>query len=545
MTNSKICHTIPTSIEKLALGGDGMQLSRRVLGVAAFACLIAGAAFADTLKFSWPTNVGPLNPHLYSPNQMFAQAMVYEPLVKYQPDGTVAPWLATSWEASDDGRVYTFELRKGVKFSNGEPFNAQAVVSNMNAVLANRAQHEWLELANQIATVEAVDDLHVRLTLKNAYYPLLQELSLARPFRFIAPSQFRNGGTREGIAAPIGTGPWKLVETRLGEEDVFARNDAYWGDRPYYDEVDIKVIPDPNTRAIAFETGEIDLIYGIGGQISPDTFERFKSKGTLTAELSSPMETNALALNTNRGPTKDIAVRKAINHAVDKDKMIATVLYGTQKRADTLFAPNIPYADIGLKPYAYDPDLAADLLDKAGWKLGPGETVRSRDGERLTIELCFVGTDAVSKSIAEVVQADLSKVGIEATLVGEEESSIYARQRDGRFGMIFNQTWGAPYDPHAFVSSMRTPSHADYQAQLGLPDKAEIDAMIGKVLVSTDERKRQDMYREIMTRLHDEAVYLPLTYLTAIAVARPELGSIPFGAMSSEIPFEKIHPKGH
>jgi nickel transport system substrate-binding protein len=146
--------------------------------------------------------------------------------------------------------------------------------------------------------------------------------------------------------------------------------------------------------------------------------------------------------------------------------------------------------------------------------------------------------------MAEIVQADLAKVGIEVALVGEEESSIDARQNDGRFGMIFNRTWGAPYDPHAFVSSMRVPSHADYQAQLGLPDKAEIDAMIGKVLVSTDEKLRQDMYRQIMTRLHEEAVYLPLTYVTAIAVARPELGPIPFGAMSSEIPFEKIHPKG-
>lgn len=521
-----------------------MRMSRHILAAAAVACLAVNGAFADTLKFSWPSNVGPLNPHLYSPNQMFAQAMVYEPLVKYQADGTVAPWLAASWEVSDDGRVYTFALRPDVKFSNGDPFNAEAVVANVNAVLANRAQHDWLELANQIVSAEVVDNLHVRLTLKDPYYPLLQELSLARPFRFVAPSQFENGGTKDGIAAPIGTGPWRLVETRLGEKDVFARNENYWGEKPAYDEIEVKVIPDPNTRAIAFETGEIDLIYGVGGQISPDMFQRFKATGTLTAELSNPMETNALALNTNHGPTKDLAVRQAINHAVDKDTLIATVLYGTEKRADTLFAPNVPYANIGLKPYAYDPALAADLLDKAGWKLEPGATTRSRDGERLSIDLCYVGTDAVSKSMAEIVQADLAKVGIEVTLIGEEESSIYARQNDGRFGMIFNRTWGAPYDPHAFVSSMRVPSHADYQAQLGLPDKAEIDALIGKVLVSTDETQRQDMYRQIMTRLHDEAVYLPLTYVTAIAVARPELGPIPFGAMSSEIPFEKIHPKG-
>lgn len=519
----------------------------RSLKPAAFALLLGAGlcvpAIAQTrLDFSWPSNVGPLNPHLYSPNQMFAQAMVYEPLVRYRADGTVIPWLAESWEASGEGRVYTFRLRRDVTFSNGEPFDAAAVVANIDAALANRERHAWLELANQIRAVEATGSHTVRLTLKDAYYPLLQELALPRPFRFVAPSQFVDGGTVDGIAAPVGTGPWKLAETRLGERDLFVRNDSYWGERPAYDEVAVKVIPDPNTRAIAFETGEIDLIYGTDGPISPDTFERFRAMGTVTAALSEPMETRVLALNSNRGPTRDLAVRRAINHAVDKDTMIAAVLYGTQTRADALFAPNVPYADLGLEPYDYDPERAAGLLDAAGWALQGGAAVRSRDGELLMVELAFVGNDAVSKSMAEIVQADLARVGIGVSLIGEEESSIYARQRDGRFGMIFNRTWGAPYDPHAFVSSMRAPSHADYQAQLGLADKAEIDARIGEVLVSTDEAERQELYRQILTRLHEEAVYLPLTHVTAIAVARPELGPIPFGAMSSEILFERIRP---
>ncbi len=201
-----------------------------------------------------------------------------------------------------------------------------------------------------------------------------------------------------------------------------------------------------------------------------------------------------------------------------------------------------PYADIGLKPYIFDPDQASVLLEQGGWVLPKDGKIRMKDGKPLQIDLSFVGTDAVAKSISEIIQADLRKVGIDVALIGEEESSIYARQRDGRFGMIFNRTWGAPYDPHAFVSSMRVPSHADYQAQLGLPDKAEIDAKISQTLVETDEEKRRALYRDILTRLHKEAVYLPLTNVTAIAVAKPELGNIPFGAMASEIPFEKLVP---
>lgn len=497
---------------------------------------------ASVLNFSWPLNVGPLNPHLYSPNQMFAQNMVYEPLLKYRADGTVGSWLAESWQASDDGRSYHFKLRQDVTFSNGEPFDADAVVANFKAVLANRERHAWLELANQIVDVVADDEYDVTLTLKDPYYPVLQELALPRPFRFIAPSQFVDGGTMNGIKQPIGTGPWILRETRLGEEDVFVRNDRYWGAKPFYEQITVKVIPDPNSRAVAFETGQIDLIYGTDGPISPDTYERFRAMGTYLAELSSPLETRVLALNTNRGVTRDLAVRLAINHAVNKDLIIDTVLYGTQKRADTLFAPNVPYADVGLKPYEFDPHQASELLDRDGWVLPDGGKVRMKDGMPLQIDLSFVGTDAVAKSIAEIIQADLRKVGIDVALIGEEESSVYARQRDGRFGMIFNRTWGAPYDPHAFVSSMRVPSHADYQAQLGLLDKAEIDAKISQTLIETDQEKRRNLYRDILTRLHEEAVYLPLTYVTAIAVGKKDLGSIPFGAMSSEIPFEKLVP---
>ncbi|MGU3495741.1 nickel ABC transporter substrate-binding protein [Xanthobacteraceae bacterium A53D] len=505
------------------------------------ACLPAQAQ--TRLNVSWPANVGPLNPHAYSPNQMFAQAMVYEPLVKVQPDGKIGPWLAESWQVSDDGRVYTFRLRDGVRFSNGEPFDAAAVVANFDAILAVRAKHSWLELAKQIDSVVAVDARTVRLTLKRPYYPTLEELALPRPFRFAAPSQFLDGGTQKGLKAPIGTGPWALKDSRLGVRDLFVRNETYWGQKPALAEVEVKVILDPNTRAVAMETGDIDLIYGSEGPVSPDTFERFRAMGQFTTGLSQPVETLLLALNSNRGATGDPAVRRAINHAVDKDTMIATVLYGTQTRADTLFAPNVPYADLGLQPYAYDPALARRLLDEAGWAAGPNG-MRQKDGEPLVIDLCFVGTDALSKSIAEIVQAELKKVGIGVRLVGEEESSVHARQRDGRFGMIFNRTWGPPYDPHALVSSMRAPSHADYQAQLGLPDKAELDAKIGAVLLSTDEAERRALYRDILTRLHEAAVYLPLTYTSAMLVAKPELGPIPFAPVATEIPFDQIRPRG-
>ncbi|WP_252109444.1 MULTISPECIES: nickel ABC transporter substrate-binding protein [unclassified Halomonas] len=500
-----------------------------------------GPAAAQTrLDVSWPTNVGPLNPHRYTPNQMFAQAMVYEPLVRYQTDGSIAPWLAESWDISEDRRTYTFHLREDVRFSNGEPFDAAAVVANFDAILANPAPHAWLELTHQIDRVRALDEATVELTLQAPYYPLLQDLTLPRPFRFVAPSQLTDDASG-GIRAPIGTGAWVLDETRLGEFDRFKRNDSYWGTAPAFEEVDVHVIADPNTRAIALQTGDIDLIYGSQGLISPDTFERLADSGRYTTALSEPMETLMLAMNSQRGATADLAVRQAINHAVDKASIAESVFYGTQQVADTLFAPGVPYADVGLTPYAFNPERAAELLDEAGWRLDRG--VRMKDGEPLQIDLVFVGNDAVSKSTAEIIQAELSALGMMVRLIGEEESSVYARQRDGRFGMIFNRTWGAPFDPHAFISAMRAPAHADYQAQLGLADKPDIDALIGDILASTDETQRQALYETLLTRLHEAAVYLPLTYSNVLAVASPKVGEIHFGAMASEIPFDQFTPE--
>ncbi|SMH54992.1 nickel transport system substrate-binding protein [Azospirillum lipoferum] len=528
-------------------GRKGVRMTRWRMGLigAAAAALLATAAAGHavaaspkgTLTYSWTGNVGPLDPHRYAPNQMFAQAMVYEPLVRYRDGGAIEPWLATAWTVSPDGRTYDFTLREGVTFSDGTPFDAAAVKANFDAVLADRARHDWLELVAQIRSVEAPEPHRLRLTLKDPYYPTLLELALIRPVRFAAPSVL----TPDGVTKPVGTGPWMLTGTKKGEYDVFTRNPAYWGPKPAYERVVVKVIPDPTARAVAFETGEIDLIYGGTGQISADSFTRFKTRGTGQTAVSAPLATRTMAINSARAPTSDLAVRRAINHAVDKDAIVATLLYGLEPKADTLFAANFPYSDLGLRPYAYDPARAARLLDEAGWILPPGGKLRVRDGQPLRVELCFIGNDARERTLAEAIQANLRAVGFDAQLVGEEENAIEARQKDGRFGLIFGDTWGAPYDPHSFVGSMRVPTHADYQAQRGLPMKTEIDARISAVLVTTDETARQALYRDILTTLHEQAVYLPLSHLTAMAVSRGVDG-VGFGASAYEIPFGAMRP---
>lgn len=492
------------------------------------------------LNFSWAKDVGPLNPHLYSPNELFAQAMVYEPLVQYTGDGKIIPWLAESWTVSSDGKEYIFKLRKDVKFSDGTVFNAAAVKKNFDAVLANGKRHDWLAFIRQIKETQVIDDSTFKLVLKDAYYPVLQDLALIRPIRFLAPSQFPDSGnTAEGIKQPVGTGPWMLSEYKQGEVAVFVRNPHYWGTKPNVDKLVVKIIPDSESRVVAFEKGELNLIYG-KGNISIDAFKQLQASGKYETKLSGPLATRALAVNSNKGATKELKVRQAIQHAVNKEAFIKGVLFGTEHKADTLLAANFPYCNLGLQPYEYSEAKAKSLLAEAGWQEVPGKEFREKDGQVLEVEFCFPSTDAIQKSLAEVLQGDLKKIGMKVKLTAEEPGAIFQRQKDGNFNLISNDTWGAPSDPHSLVGSMREPAHADYQAQLGLPMKAEIDRKASAVLVSTDEAKRQELYREILTTLHEQAVYLPLSYLTNIAVYSKNITGVTFMGSQYEIPFDKM-----
>lgn len=495
----------------------------------------------DTIVYSYMSNVGPLNPHMYSPSQMFAQEMLYEPLVALKPDGTVGPALAERWDISDDGKVYTFHLRSGVTFSDGQAFDAPAVEKNFRAIMNNAKRHAWLGITDRIESFEAVAPLEFRLTLKSPYYPCLMDLSLPRPFRFLSPAAFPDDGdTSKGIKKPVGTGPWKLAETALGEYDLFERNETWWGGKTKPARVLVRVIPDPVSRALAFESGEIDLIYGLG-QVNFDTFVRLKGMPGVSAGISGPMGTMAAAINTGNGPTRELAVRQALQYLADKALLIKGVTLGTQPQADFLFAPDVPYCDLKLAPYPFDLDKAKALLEEAGWKTAPGKQIREKDGQPLKIDFCFIGNDAAHKSIAEVLQAQAQAAGIALNLLGEEQDSFYRRQKEGDFGMILNPTWGPPFEPHAMLSSMLLPSHADYMAQRGLPMKDELDGKIRRVMIEQNEEARRALYREILTTLHEQAVYLSFFHYALFEVHRTDrLENVRFGAGRSNIPFAEF-----
>ena len=569
-----------------------------------------------------------LNPHLYA-GEMYAQEMLYEGLVNITADGFEG-CLAESWDVSEDGKVYTFHIRPGVLFSDGEKCDAYAIKANFDAILENKDRHTWLEMMHLLVGVDAPNENTFVIKLSEPYYPLLTELGVTRPFAMISPKAMKDGSTKDGVEAYIGTGPYVLDEfvtdeyaifkanfdailenkdrhtwlemmhllvgvsapdentfvielsepyypllTELGvtrpfamispkamkdgstkdgveayigtgpyvldefvtdEYAVFKANPTYWGEQPAIKTITVKVIPDNQTRILALEKGEIDMIFG-KNMIDADAINQYLDSDKFTVELSDPTSTRQIVLNTSSDILSEKDVRIALQHATNKQNISDGIFYGLEKPADTLFAKTIPYCNIDLEPFTYDLELAGQILDDAGWKMGSGN-VREKDGKQLNIDLLYNSDSVTEKSIAEYLQSEYQTIGVSLNIHGEEEQSYRDNMKAGNFDMVFNICWGTPYDPQSSLAAMRAPVYGDYAAQLGLDDKAEIDEAITEILITTDEDRRQELYTYVLTHLHEDAVYIPLTYECNKAIYRSDMKGFHFTQTQYEVPFQ-------
>ncbi|WP_059053821.1 nickel ABC transporter substrate-binding protein [Paenibacillus senegalimassiliensis] len=493
----------------------------------------------NELVFASTKDIRDINPHLTG-GELAAQNMVFESLVVNTPEG-VQPKLAESWDISEDGLTYTFKLRENVVFNDGEPFNAEAVKQNIDAVVANYEKNAWLNLVQVIGSTAVVDEHTFVLTLKNPYYPTLEELGLTRPFRMISPNSFIDGTTANGVNGYAGTGPYQLAEHKDNQYALFTINEHYWGDKPKIGQVRWKVMPDHQTILLALQNGEIDLIFGADGDmLDANAFTSLQEQGKYITKISPPSGSRSILLNSKREFTQDKLIREALQYAINKQTIATGILNGTEQIADVLMSKSTPYADIELTARPYDVAKAEALLDQAGW-VKSEDGYRYQEGKKLSLMLSYNSDNAQEKTIGESMQNDLKAIGVELELLGEEKQAYFDRQKSGEFDLQYSLSWGLPYDPQTYVSTWRVPSHGDYQAQAGLEKKEWLDQTIGEVLVEQDEAARADKYEQIFSYVHEEAVYLPLTYSVVKAIHSEALHGVTFNVSQYEIPFELMY----
>ena len=524
----------------LALGllsGCGQKEAASSVSTAASEPAAAVNGSDQELVFVNYRDIRDLNPHLYA-GEMYAQSILYDTLVSITEDGYEG-CLAESWTISEDGKIYTFKIRDGVTFSDGTVCDANAILANFNAIIENKNRHTWLEMMNLLVGVSAPDDHTFVIELSEAYYPMLTELGCIRPFAMISPNCMINGSTKDGVSGYIGTGPYVLTDFETDQYAVFERNENYWGEKPEIERITVKVIPDNQTRIMALESGEIDLIFG-KNMLDADAISQYVDSDKFEVALSDPTSTRHIVLNTTNEILSDTVVRQALQHATNRTAISEGIFYGLEQPADTLYAATVPYCDVELTPYEYSTETASSMLDEAGWIMG-SSGIREKGGKKLELNLLYNSDSVTEKTISEYLQSEYLKLGISLNIHGEEEQSYRDNMKAGNFDMVFNICWGMPYDPQSSLAAMRAPVYGDFAAQQGLADKKEIDQAITDILTTTDEEERQELYRFVLTRLHEDAVYIPLTFECNKALYTKNLQGVHFGTDQYDVPFSDMY----
>ena len=512
----------PKAVETTAQEGQAGTTAGSAEGSAAASDPQAGAGktAADddtTLVLAYPKDLGDMNPHTMT-SPMYAQDWVYDGLTALV-NGTIVPELAEKWDISEDGKTYTFHLRKGVKFSDGSDLTAELVKENIQDVINNKDGYSFLQCLEEIGTMDTPDDSTLILNLKNPCNSLLSDMSFNRPLTIAGKAAFPESGNiyKDGVKAPIGTGMWTVKEYVQDQYTVFERNEYYWGEKPSFQYVKVEVIPDMDTVVNALKAGEIHMYIDVNDGLSADAFYELKELGFGT-QMAEGTQVTSLSLNTAGDTTGDVKVRQALEYATDNTVISQYVYGGLQKPASSYFADSIQLTRTGTQGYTYDPEKASEILEQAGWVLEAGSDSRVKDGAPLEVDMLYDTVFKNGKNIGLVLQEQYKKAGVKLNIC-EEDSQVFRKKwKEGDFDMILYSSWGGSYEPFATLAAMRSEGDKFSTVQKGMENKAELDKVMNEALSEIDEDKLKEDFTYIMESFKDQAVYIPLTVSSTLAV---------------------------
>jgi peptide/nickel transport system substrate-binding protein len=370
--------------------------------------------------------------------------LIYDTLVVQDADQSFHPGLATSWVEAPDGMSWTFELKPDVKFHNGEPLTAAAVVAWIG--LFTGTENAYTTAA--IAKAEATGDLTVKLTMKNPDPNLL--FNMASSFMgVIEPKAFAKMGADYGVTGAVGTGPYKFESFTVGSETVLTRNDDYkWGPSlsenkgpALIQKITLREIAEDSTAFLELKTGGVDMLLGV-----PTDFLGELAKEPKISKITLPgLEVMYMPINVTKAPFDDIKVRQAAAFAVNQKEILDNVYGGVGSVANQFLISSLPESKVDPKYLiSFDPAKSAALLDEAGW-VKAADGTRSKDGKPLTVTL-WTQSDSAFRKLTEVIQAELKAVGFTAEMTTFDSASIKDQYKTGNTQLAVRSYWWANAD---------------------------------------------------------------------------------------------------
>jgi peptide/nickel transport system substrate-binding protein len=439
---------------------------------------------------------------------------IYDGLLAYKEGSLdIEPALATSWTMSGDGKIYTFTLRRGVRFHDGTDFDAESVKFNFDRVTdKTHPYHDtgpfpFVFELGPIASTEVIDKYTVAIHLSSPYAPMLTMLaSSIGGLAGISPAAVKQYG-KEFSRHGGGTGPFTLKVWESNRQVALAANPVYWGGAPKLAGVVFRPIVDENARVSEMLAGGTDLII----EVPPDNVATFAADPRFAFYDQEGPHLWYLLLNTRDKPFDDKRVRQAANYAINKTALVDRILKGTATVAAGPTPPAFAWAhDDALAPYPYDPQKAKALLKDAGYP----------DGVDVTFYVTESGSGMLSPVImGTAIQADLAAVGIRAKIETYEWNTFLGKILPGMAGkanLAELSFMSQDPDMHPFLAlKTGAPVNAGYYSN------PEVDALIDEGRAAADPAKRAEIYRKMQAIVADDApwVYVANWKQNAVAAA--------------------------
>jgi peptide/nickel transport system substrate-binding protein len=409
------------------------------------------------------------------------------------------PLLATSWEIPDE-QTYVFTLREGVKFHDGTDFDAEAVKFVFDYILNPDNASPAASYFDRVESVEVVDDYKVTFHLTEPFAVLLANLD-SRGY-IMSPTYLQKATPEELDVAPVGTGPFKIVEWVRDDKVVLERFEDYWdGDLPYLDEIVYKITPDPTAKMVALRTGELDII----GTVPATEIEAIKEDEDLVFVEFESTGYRSIYLNCAAPPFNDARLRQVLAWAIDRGELIRLGTLGIGKPAFGPLAPPQWAFDSNFRPYMRDLSKAKELLAEAGVPDGFSFTIKARSSPE-------------EVRVVEVLQQQLAEAGIEMDIVTGEYTAIRSTVIAGDYE-AFYVGWLGGADPD---SNMWNSFHSDGWFNWVNYSNPEVDRLLDEARATSDIEQRTELYRQAQEIISDEApmVFLKFPYYAADGQAR-------------------------
>jgi peptide/nickel transport system substrate-binding protein len=454
-----------------------------------------------------------LDPHIHASAELgIPLRSVYDTLVYRDPDTqSFVPGLAESWTISPDGLVYTFKLRNDVAFHDGTAFNAEAVRVNLDRILEPETNSlKAAQLLGPLERVEVVDNYTLRLILVQPFAPLLDGLS--QPYLGMAsPTALSNWDTATYQFHQVGTGPYRFVEYIVNDRLVLERNPEYaWAPSvvdnqavPVADRIVFRFYTDPATRALALQSGEVDIM----GELLPTDARRLSADGEIQlVTVAVPGQPMQFFFNTTAIPTSSLAVRQALIHAIDRTAIVNAVFQGLSPVAYGPLSSATLYYDPEVESYyPYDPVQAVALFNSTGWVDADGDGWR--DGEAGPLEIVLVIPPwGLTPEVAQLlesqwestlqIQVRIQQVATYPMLVESAES--------GEYNAIALNFSGL--DPVVLNSFYLSDGRLNWSHYASL----ELDALLLLAQMTPNEVERASIYADIQEKIMDQALILPV-----------------------------------